>query len=44
LKSCGIQQKDIAPLARMAVKDPCMATNPLPPTIGDIESVYDQAL
>jgi len=28
----------------MAVNDPCMATNPVPPTIKDIETVYAQAL
>jgi alcohol dehydrogenase class IV len=44
LKDCGIRKEDIPPLARMAVNDPCMATNPVAPTISDIETVYDQAL
>ena len=44
LKDHGIREKDIPHLARMAVNDPCMATNPVPPTIKDIETVYAQAL
>ena len=40
----GIQRDAIPLLARTAVNDPCMATNPMPPTINDIESVYAQAL
>ncbi len=44
LKDYGVRQQDILPLARMAVNDPCMATNPLPPTISDIEAIYAQAL
>lgn len=43
LKNYGIQDKDIPHLARMAVNDPCMATNPVPPTISDIEAIYAQA-
>jgi alcohol dehydrogenase class IV len=43
LRDYGIQEKDIPQLARMAVNDPCMATNPVPPTISDIEAVYAQA-
>ena len=44
LKDCGIRSEDIPQLARIAVKDPCMATNPVPPTIKDIETIYAQAL
>lgn len=44
LKDHGIREEDIPHLARMAVNDPCMATNPVPPTIKDIETVYAQAL
>ncbi|HSO20346.1 MAG TPA: iron-containing alcohol dehydrogenase, partial [Desulfosarcina sp.] len=40
----GIRREDIPRLARMAVDDPCMATNPVPPSIQDIEMVYGQAL
>ena len=44
LKNHGIRENDIPHLARMAIHDPCMATNPVPPTISDIETVYAQAL
>jgi alcohol dehydrogenase class IV len=44
LKDCGIRSEDIPQLARTAIGDPCMATNPVAPTINDIESVYAQAL
>lgn len=44
LKDRGVREEDIPQLARMAVSDPCMATNPIPPTISDIETVYAQAL
>ena len=44
LKDRGLRQEDIPPLARAAVNDPCMATNPVPPTIDEIETVYAQAL
>jgi len=40
----GIRGEDIPQLARLAVNDPCMATNPIAPTIDDIETVYAQAL
>jgi alcohol dehydrogenase class IV len=44
LKDQGVKHDDLPRLARMAVGDPCMATNPIPPSIHDIESVYAQAL
>ena len=44
LKDYGIRSSDIPHLSQMAVNDPCMATNPVPPTIKDIESVYARAL
>ena len=44
LQDCGVQESDIPQLALKAVNDPCMATNPIPPTAGDIEMVYAQAL
>jgi alcohol dehydrogenase len=44
LKDRGIRREDIPQLARIAVGDPCMATNPVAPTINDIETVYAQAL
>jgi alcohol dehydrogenase class IV len=40
----GIGEQDIPQLARMAVNDPCMATNPVAPSIQDIETLYAQAL
>ena len=40
----GVMQDDIPGLARMAVSDPCMATNPVSASIQDIETVYAQAL
>ena len=40
----GIGRKDIPQLARLAINDPCMATNPVAATINDIETVYAQAL
>jgi len=40
----GIRREDIPHLARLAVDDPCMATNPIAPTINEIETVYAQAL
>jgi len=40
----GIRKEDIPQLARLAVDDPCMATNPTAPTINDIETVYAHAL
>ena len=43
LKDRGVRKEDIPQLARTAVNDPCMATNPLPPTASDIEMVYAQA-
>jgi len=44
LRDRGIRRKDIPQLARLAVDDPCMATNPVAPTTNDIETVYAQAL
>ncbi len=44
LRDRGIRREDIPQLARLAVDDPCMATNPVAPTISDIETVYAQAL
>ena len=43
LKERGLKKGDIPQLARIAINDPCMATNPIAPTINDIETVYAQA-
>jgi alcohol dehydrogenase class IV len=40
----GITEKDIRVLARYAFGDPCLATNPIQPSVGDIERIYEQAL
>lgn len=44
LADLGIVRKDIPDLAKKAMRDPCMATNPRQPTIEDIEKIYDAAL
>ena len=44
LTDLHISEEDIPRLARLAVNDPCMATNPVAPTINDIETVYAHAL
>jgi alcohol dehydrogenase class IV len=44
LATRGVRQEDIPGLARTAISDPCMATNPVSPSIQDIETVYAQAL
>jgi alcohol dehydrogenase len=43
LEQCGVSQSDISLLARNAVNDPCMVTNPCQPTIRDIERIYESA-
>lgn len=40
----GVKASDIPELARNAIKDPCMVTNPRMPNIRDIEVVYAEAL
>ena len=44
LKDHGVAPADIPVLARNALRDPCMATNPLLPTQADIEALYEKAL
>jgi alcohol dehydrogenase class IV len=44
LGDLGISRKDIPALAKKAMQDPCMATNPREPTIKDIEQLYGEAL
>ena len=44
LSGIGVTPGDIASLAAMAVNDPCMATNPCPLGVHDIERLYTQAL
>lgn len=40
----GMTVSDIPELARNAIKDPCMVTNPRMPNLRDIEVVYEEAL
>jgi alcohol dehydrogenase class IV len=44
LKEKGVQTGDIVQLAKNALHDPCMVTNPRRPTQRDIEAVYEEAL
>lgn len=40
----GVKTSDIPELARNAIKDPCMVTNPRMPNLRDIEVIYEEAL
>jgi alcohol dehydrogenase len=40
----GATRADIPLLARNALKDPCMVTNPRTPNLRDIEGIYEEAL
>jgi alcohol dehydrogenase class IV len=44
LGNLGVTKQDIPSLARNAMHDPCMATNPRRPTLKDIERIYEEAL
>jgi alcohol dehydrogenase len=44
LGDLGVMKADIPTLARNALDDPCMATNPRQPTAGEIERIYVNAL
>jgi len=44
LGDLGVSRKEIPTLARNALRDPCMATNPRQPTLKDIERIYEEAL
>lgn len=44
LGELGVSKSDIPQLAKKAIRDPCMATNPRQPTIHDIERIYERAL
>ena len=44
LGDLGVTRKDIPTLARNALRDPCMATNPRQPTAKDIERIYEETL
>ncbi len=40
----GVSKKDIPELAKKAIRDPCLATNPRKLTLEDIERMYEHAL
>jgi len=44
LGDLGVTRGDIPDLAKNAMRDPCMATNPRQPTVKDIEQIYEAAL
>lgn len=44
LGELGVKKADIPELAKKAIHDPCMATNPRQPTLEDIEHIYEKAL
>jgi len=44
LADLGVTREDIPRLASMAMKDPCLITNPRKPTQADIEKIYESAL
>ncbi len=44
LRQRGATSADVPQLARKAIKDPCMVTNPRVPVLRDIEVIYEEAL
>jgi alcohol dehydrogenase len=44
LRDLGVTKTDIPELARKAIRDPCLATNPRRATVHDLEHIYEQAL
>jgi len=44
LRDLGVTREDIPELARKAMKDPCLATNPKKPSLTAIEHIYEAAL
>ena len=44
LSSHGVPRKDLPELAKKAIRDPCLATNPRKMTVADIEMIYGKAL
>ncbi len=43
LSDLGVTKKDLPELARKAIHDPCLATNPKKMTVRDIERIYERA-
>lgn len=44
LGSLGVTRDDLDSLTAFAMHDPCMVTNPKPPTAGEIHAVFEHAL
>ena len=44
LAARGIHTTDLGRLAKKAILDPCNATNPRPPSQGDLQSLYSEAM
>jgi alcohol dehydrogenase len=44
LADLGVSEKDLPELARKAIRDPCLATNPKKITQADLELIYGRAL
>jgi alcohol dehydrogenase class IV len=44
LRDRGVRESDLPRLARAALSDPCMATNPRRLAIEDVTSIYEEAL
>ncbi len=44
LSDLGVKRADLPMLARKAIRDPCLATNPRKMNVEDIERVYERAL
>ena len=44
LRERGLDRADIPVLARKAINDPCNATNPRRPSVGDLETILGEAL
>lgn len=40
----GVRGDDVGRLASKAIEDPCNATNPRPPSVGDLKAIYSEAL
>ncbi|PWR75918.1 alcohol dehydrogenase-like regulatory protein ErcA [Methanospirillum stamsii] len=44
LGDLGVTRENLSDLAKSAMKDPCLATNPRKPTLSDLEKIYEKAL
>lgn len=44
MRSCGVREADIPELARHAINDACLVTNPRRTTVADLKVIYGEAL